>query len=100
MQKQRRIRTFDVFAFSAFAFITFASVFFFRQIFFESKSRLFNSSSDAVFRLTQKKLQILSKQKRCYKCKELKHRTSTCESELKSMSTKLKEIVKLFDSKN
>ena len=40
------------------------------------------------------------KQRRCYKCKELGHRTSTCESELKSMSAKLKEIVKLFDSKN
>ena len=56
MQKQRRIRTFDVVAFFAFAFTTFASAFFFRQTFLKSKSRLFNSSSDTIFRLTQKKL--------------------------------------------
>ena len=96
-QKQRRIRVIEI---SIFAFVIFASVFFFRQILFESKLRLFNSSSDAIFRLTQKKLQILNKQKRCYKCKKLRHKTSTCENELKFMSTKLKKIVKLFDSKN
>ena len=96
-QKQRRIRVIEIFAF---AFIVFASTFFFRQTFFESKSRLFHSSLNAIFRLTQKKLQIFNKQRRCYKCKKLKHKTSTCENELKFMSTKLKEIVKLFDSKN
>ena len=70
------------------------------RFFFENKSRLFNFTSNAVFRLISKKAEILTKQKRCFKCKKLKYITSMCKSEHKFMSTKLKEIVKLFNSKN
>ena len=63
MQRQRRIRTLNVvvFSFTVFSLAIIVSALFFRQIFFESKSRLFDSLSNAVFRLTQKKLQILNK---------------------------------------
>ena len=97
-QKQRRLATFfDVAASSALNFALFS---FFSKSLFESKSRLFNFSSSATLRLISKEAQILSKQKRCFKCKESKHVVSTCEREYKSMSAELKEIVKLFDSKN
>ena len=97
-QRQRRLATsFDVAASFVMSFAFFS---FFQKFFFESKSRLFNLSSSATFRLISKKAQILSKQKRCFKCKESKHVASTCESEYKFMSAELKEIVKLFDSKN
>ena len=46
LQKQRKMKTFD--AFVSF-FTIFVSVSFFRQIFFENKSRLFDSLSDAAF---------------------------------------------------
>ena len=97
-QRQRRLATsFDVAASSALSFALFS---FFSKSLFESKSRLFNLSSNATFRLISKEAQILSKQKRCFKCKESRHVASTCEDEYKSMSAELKEIVKLFDSKN
>ena len=97
-QRQRRLTTsFDVVASSVMNFAFFS---FFSKSLFESKSRLFNFSSNATFRLISKKAQILSKQKRCFKYKESKHVASTCESEYKFMSAELKEIVKLFDSKN
>ena len=97
-QRQRRFATsFDVVASSVIIFALFS---FFRKFLFEIKSRLFNFSSNATFRLINKETQILSKQRRCFKCKESKHVASTCESEYKFMSTKLKEIVKLFDLKN
>ena len=96
-QKQKRLTTFfdDV---VLFVMIFALSVF--RKSFFESKLRLFNFSSNTTFRLINKEAQILSKQKRCFKYKESKYVTSTCESEYKFMSTELKEIVKLFDLKN
>ena len=56
MQKQRKIRTFNVVVFFAFALTVIASALFFRQFLFESKSRLFNSLLNTAFRLTQKKL--------------------------------------------
>ena len=96
-QKQRRLATFfDVAVSSVMSFAFFS---FFSKSFFESKSRLFNLSSNATFRLISKEAQILSKQKRCFKCKKSKHVISTCENEYKFMSAELKEIVKLFDSK-
>ena len=97
-QKQRRFATFFDVAVSS--VMTFACFSFSRKFFLESKFRLFNFSSNATLRLISKKAQILSKQRRCFKCKESKHVTSTCESEYKFMSIELKEIVKLFDSKN
>ena len=97
-QRQKRLTTFfDVAVSSVMSFAFFS---FFSKSLFESKSRLFNLSSSATFRLISKEAQILSKQKRCFKCKKSKHVISTCESEYKSMSAELKEIVKLFDSKN
>ena len=66
----------------------------------ESKPRLFNPSPDAVPRLTSKEALILSKQGRCFKCKEFGHMAPTCESELKPMPAELKEIVELSDSEN
>ena len=97
-QRQKRLTTsFDV----AVSFVMSLAFFsFFSKSLFESKSRLFNLSSSATFRLISKEAQILSKQKRCFKCKESKHVISTCEDEYKFMSAELKEIVKLFDSKN
>ena len=97
-QRQRRFATF--FDVAASFVMIFAFLSFFRKSFLESKSRLFNFSSNATFRLISKEAQILLKQKRCFRCKESKHVTSTCKSEYKFMSTELKEIVKLFDSKN
>ena len=97
-QRQKRLATFfDVAASFALNFALFS---FFSKSLFESKSRLFNFSSSATFRLISKEAQILSKQRRCFKCKESRHVVSTCESEYKFMSAELKEIVKLFDSKN
>ena len=96
-QKQKRLVTFfDDVASSAMIF----ALFVFRKSLFESKFRLFNFSSNATLRLISKEAQILSKQKRCFKCKKSKHVVSTCENEYKFMLTELKEIVKLFDSKN
>ena len=102
MQKQRRTRTFGAFASSstALAPAAIAPAPFPRQPLSESKPRLFNPSPDAAPRLTQKELQILSKQGRCFKCKELGHRTPACEGELKPMPAELKEIVELSDSEN
>ena len=97
-QKQRRFATFFDVVVSfviIFAFFSFS-----RKFLFESKSRLFNFSSSATLRLISKEAQILLKQNRCFKCKKSKHVASTCKSEYKFMSTELKEIVKLFDSKN
>ena len=97
-QKQRQFATFfDVVVSSV---MTFAFFSFFRKSLFESKFRLFDFSSNATFRLISKEAQILSKQKRCFKYKESRYVISSCESEYKSMSAELKEIVKLFDSKN
>ena len=82
-QKQRRFATFFDVVVSfviIFAFFSFS-----RKFLFESKSRLFNFSSSAIFRLISKEAQILSKQRRCFKCKKSKHVISTCESEFKSM---------------
>ena len=100
-QKQRRVAILNViFPNVTFFSKAFVSVSFLRETFFENKSRLFNFSSNATFRLINKEALILYKQKRCFKCKEFEYITSTCKNKLKFMSTNLKKIVKLFDSKN
>ena len=100
-QKQRRVVILNVIFLNVIFFSkTFVLISFSQKILLQSKSRLFNFSSNVTLRLINKKTLIFFKQKRCFKCKELEHITSTCKSEFKFMSTNLKEIVKLFDSKN
>ena len=90
-QKQHQIAFLNVVIFLK----TFVSITFSRKILFESKSRLFNFSSNAVLRLSSKKALIFFKQKRCYKCRKFEHIIATCKSELKSESTRLnREIVR------
>ena len=100
-QKQHRVAISNV-IFSNVIFFSkiFVSVSFSRKTVFESKSRLFNFSSKTTFRLISKEALNFFKQKRWFKCRKVEHMPSTCESEFKSMSTYLKKIVKLFDSKN